>query len=174
LCCPGGLVVIVWPNNIPWLEGRGYTYRSFEGYIELEFSSLEEALEIGAVFYPQAVAEIRRRGERRVPYDVLGVNLLATSLRTRGEITCAITPRPWHGRTPEAEVGRESLMTAISPHFGPGAGPRGSVLARPRRSSCPNAAGPWSTSRGTWKSDLSAQIASKTALSAVFDANIRS
>jgi SAM-dependent methyltransferase len=74
LCSPGGLVVIVWPNNIPWLEGHGYTYRSFEGYIELEFPSLEEALEIGAVFYPQAVAEIRRRGERRVPYDVLGVN----------------------------------------------------------------------------------------------------
>jgi SAM-dependent methyltransferase len=74
LCAPGGLVVIVWPNNIPWLEGRGYTYRSFEGYIELEFPSLEEALEIGAVFYPQAVAEMRRRGERRVPYDVLGVN----------------------------------------------------------------------------------------------------
>jgi SAM-dependent methyltransferase len=74
LCAPGGLVVIVWPNNIPWLEGRGYTYRSFEGYLELEFSSLEEALEIGAVFYPQAVAEIRRRGHGRVPYDVLGVN----------------------------------------------------------------------------------------------------
>ena len=74
LCSPGGLVVIVWPNNIPWLEGHGYTHRSFEGYIELEFPSLEEALEIGAVFYPQAVDEIRRRGERRVPYEVLGVN----------------------------------------------------------------------------------------------------
>ena len=74
LCSPGGLIVVVWPNNVPWLEGRGYTYRSFGGDIELEFSSLEEALEIGAVFYPQALAEIRRRGERRVPYDVLGVN----------------------------------------------------------------------------------------------------
>ena len=74
LCTPGGLIVIVWPNNVPWLEGHGYTYESFEGCLELEFPSLEEALEIGAVFYPQAAVEIRRRGEGRVPYDVVGVN----------------------------------------------------------------------------------------------------
>jgi hypothetical protein len=26
------------------------------------------------IFYPGAVAEVRRRGRRRVPYDVLGMN----------------------------------------------------------------------------------------------------
>jgi len=33
---------------------------------------------------PQAVAEMRRRGERRVPYDVLGVNPSSLTSRTRG------------------------------------------------------------------------------------------
>jgi hypothetical protein len=40
----------------------------------VELTSLEEAVELTEVFYPSAVAEVRRRGARQVPYQVLGVN----------------------------------------------------------------------------------------------------
>jgi hypothetical protein len=40
----------------------------------VEFASLEEAAELTEVFYPSAVAEVRRRGARQVPYEVLGIN----------------------------------------------------------------------------------------------------
>jgi SAM-dependent methyltransferase len=74
VCRPGGRVVIVWPNNVGWLAAHGYRYASFAGEMFVEFASLEEAVELTEVFYPSAVAEVRRRGARQVPYDVLGVN----------------------------------------------------------------------------------------------------
>jgi hypothetical protein len=40
----------------------------------MEFASVEEAIELAWIFYPQAVDEIRRRGDRHVPYELLGVN----------------------------------------------------------------------------------------------------
>lgn len=74
VCRPGGRVVIVWPNNVGWLASHGYRYASFAGEMFMEFPSVEEAVELTEVFYPSAVAEVRRRGARRVPYEVLGVN----------------------------------------------------------------------------------------------------
>jgi hypothetical protein len=74
VCKPGGCVVIVWPNNLDWLAARGYQYQSFAGAMFAEFASREEAIELTEIFYPQAAATVRRRGLRRVPYDVLGVN----------------------------------------------------------------------------------------------------
>jgi SAM-dependent methyltransferase len=74
VAAPGGLVVIVWPNHLDWLRERGYRYLSFPGEMAMEFSSVEEALELAAVFHPDAVAEIRRRGSPRVPYEVVGIN----------------------------------------------------------------------------------------------------
>jgi SAM-dependent methyltransferase len=74
VCRPGGRVVIVWPNNVGWLAAHGYRYASFAGEMFVEFASLEEAVELTEVFYPSAVAEVRRRGARQVPYQVLGVN----------------------------------------------------------------------------------------------------
>lgn len=74
VCRTGGQVVIVWPNDVQWLTARGYRYRSFPGEMYMGFASLDEAVELAGVFYPDAVAEIRRRGDRRVPYDVVGVN----------------------------------------------------------------------------------------------------
>jgi len=71
-CAPGGLVVIVWPNHLEWLAWRGYRYVSFPGEMAMEFSSLEEAIEIAEVFYPDAVGPIRRSGSPRVPYPVVG------------------------------------------------------------------------------------------------------
>jgi SAM-dependent methyltransferase len=74
VCRPGGSVVIVWPNNLDWLAAHGYRYRCFAGEMWVEFASHEEAVELAEIFYPHAVAEVRRRGRRRVPYEVLGTN----------------------------------------------------------------------------------------------------
>jgi hypothetical protein len=40
----------------------------------MDFASPAEAVELATIFYPEAAAEIRARGERQVPYDLLGVN----------------------------------------------------------------------------------------------------
>ena len=74
VCRPGGRVVIIWPNNLDWLATHGYRYAGFAGEMFVEFASLDEAVELTGVFYPSAVAEVGRRGARRVPYEVLGVN----------------------------------------------------------------------------------------------------
>jgi len=74
VCAVGGRVVVVWPNHAEWLAEHGYTYESFTGRMWMEFASLEEAVELAEIFYPGAVAEIRRRGTPRVPYEALGVN----------------------------------------------------------------------------------------------------
>jgi SAM-dependent methyltransferase len=73
-CRPGGCVAIIWPNNIGWLAARDYQYASFAGPMTVDFASHREALELADIFYPHALQEIRRRGGRRVPYEVLGIN----------------------------------------------------------------------------------------------------
>jgi SAM-dependent methyltransferase len=74
VCRPGGCVAIIWPNNIEWLAARDYQYESFAGPMSVEFASHREAVELAEIFYPHAVAEVRCRGSRRVPYGVLGIN----------------------------------------------------------------------------------------------------
>jgi hypothetical protein len=74
VCAAGGMVVIVWPNHPQWLAAHGYRYLSFPGPMTMDFASPTEAVELAAIFYPHAVAAIKARGERQVPYDVLGVN----------------------------------------------------------------------------------------------------
>jgi SAM-dependent methyltransferase len=74
VAAPGGLVVIVWPNHLDWLRDHGYRHHSFPGEMAMEFRSLAEALELTAVFHPEALDEVRRRGSRLVPYEVVGVN----------------------------------------------------------------------------------------------------
>jgi SAM-dependent methyltransferase len=74
VCRPGGCVAIIWPNNIDWLTARGYQYVSFDGPMQVEFSSHKQAVELAEIFYPGAAEQIRRRGWRRVPFEVLGVN----------------------------------------------------------------------------------------------------
>lgn len=74
VCAAGGKVVVVWPNHLGWLAEHGYAHVSFPGEMALEFANLAEAVELATIFYPHAVAEIQKRGERRVPYEVLGVN----------------------------------------------------------------------------------------------------
>lgn len=74
VCRPGGRVAIIWPNNLDWLAARQYQYQSFGGPVAMEFASHREAVELAEIFYPHAVTEIRGRGSRRVPYQVLGIN----------------------------------------------------------------------------------------------------
>jgi SAM-dependent methyltransferase len=74
VCRPGGRVAIIWPNNLDWLIARGYQYVRFPGPMAAEFASHQEAVELARIFYPRAAAEVRRRGRRRVPYEVLGIN----------------------------------------------------------------------------------------------------
>jgi SAM-dependent methyltransferase len=75
VCRPGGRVVIVWPNEIPWLAAHGYRYVSFDdGEMYVEFASHQEAVELTEIFYPGGAEEVRRNRWRRVPYEALGIN----------------------------------------------------------------------------------------------------
>jgi len=74
VCRPGGCVAIIWPNHLDWLAARGYRYVSFPGPMSVEFSSCREAVELAEIFYPKAADAVRRRGERSVPFEVLGLN----------------------------------------------------------------------------------------------------
>jgi SAM-dependent methyltransferase len=74
VCTSFGTVAIVWPNHPEWLVENGYRYLSFPGEMAMDFASLDEAIELARVFYPEAVSEIQVRGERRVPYEILRVN----------------------------------------------------------------------------------------------------
>jgi SAM-dependent methyltransferase len=73
-CAPGGLVVVIWPDDPAWLVSRGFTHVEFPGEMAVSFGSAEEAVELARVFAPDAVGWIERTGSRRVPYDVLGTN----------------------------------------------------------------------------------------------------
>jgi SAM-dependent methyltransferase len=75
VCRPGGLVVVVWPNALPWLASHGYDHVTFDdGEMFVEFASPQEAADLTDIFYPRGGEQVRRHGWRRVPYDVLGVN----------------------------------------------------------------------------------------------------
>jgi ubiquinone/menaquinone biosynthesis C-methylase UbiE len=74
VCRPGGCVAIIWPNHLDWLTARGYRYISFPGPMFVEFGSYREAVELAGIFYPKAADAVRQRGERRVPFEMLGIN----------------------------------------------------------------------------------------------------
>jgi SAM-dependent methyltransferase len=74
VCRPGGCVVIIWPYNADWLADRGYRYVSFPGPMSIQFASHREAVYLTGIFFPGAVEEVRKRGSRRVPFEVLNIN----------------------------------------------------------------------------------------------------
>jgi SAM-dependent methyltransferase len=74
VCRPGGCVAIIWPNQLEWMATRGYQYVSFAGAMSVEFGSHPEAVELAGIFFPGAADEVRRRGRREVPFEVLGIN----------------------------------------------------------------------------------------------------
>jgi SAM-dependent methyltransferase len=73
-CAPGGLVVVIWPDDPAWLVARGFQHVVFPGEMTVEFADADEALELARVFAPDAVTWIDRTRSRRVPYEVLGSN----------------------------------------------------------------------------------------------------
>ena len=74
VCRPGGCVAIIWPNHLGWLTTRGYRHVSFPGPMSVEFSSYREAVELAEIFYPKAAGAVQQRGERKVPFEILGIN----------------------------------------------------------------------------------------------------
>jgi len=74
VCRPGGCVAIIWPNHLGWLSARGYRHVSFPGPMSVEFGSYADAVELAEIFYPKAAGEVRRLGNRTVPFEVLGIN----------------------------------------------------------------------------------------------------
>jgi SAM-dependent methyltransferase len=74
VCRPGGQVAIIWPNHLDWLAARGYRYVSFPGPMSVEFESHRDAVELAEIFYPKAADKVRRRRQRKVPFEVLGIN----------------------------------------------------------------------------------------------------
>jgi len=74
VCRPGGHVAIIWPNHVDWLAAHGYRYVSFGGPMSVEFDSYREAVELAEIFYPAAADEVRRRGCRKVPFELVGIN----------------------------------------------------------------------------------------------------
>jgi SAM-dependent methyltransferase len=74
VCRPDGCVAIVWPNNVAWLEARGYRHVSFPGEMSVEFETPKDAVELTEIFFPRAAAEVRRHATRRVSFDTLRIN----------------------------------------------------------------------------------------------------
>jgi len=71
---PGGLVVVVWPDDPAWLVARGFVHVVFPGEMAVDFGDAAEAAELARIFAPAAVEWIERTGSSRVPYEVLGTN----------------------------------------------------------------------------------------------------
>ena len=74
VCAPGGVIAVVWPNHLDWLNAHGYTHVTFPGEMWMEFRNAEEAIEITRIFYPHAAETVRAQNKARVSYDLLGVN----------------------------------------------------------------------------------------------------
>jgi SAM-dependent methyltransferase len=73
-CAPGGLVVVIWPDDPGWLVARGFVHVEFPGDMAVTFADSAQAVELTRVFAPDAVGWIERSGSARVPYEVLGTN----------------------------------------------------------------------------------------------------
>jgi SAM-dependent methyltransferase len=74
VCAPGGVMVVVWPNHLEWLNAHGYTHLAFPGRMWMEFRNAAEAIELTEIFYPHAADDVRARGDARVGYETVGVN----------------------------------------------------------------------------------------------------
>ena len=73
-CAPGGLIVVVWPNGLPWLDRHGFTRVEFSGPMAVDFGTMADALELTRIFYPDALDDVRLHDSPRVPYEMLGMN----------------------------------------------------------------------------------------------------
>jgi SAM-dependent methyltransferase len=74
VCSPAGQIVLVWPSDVEWLRAHGFEYVSFPGEMSIAFATVDEALTIARIFYPDAVDAIADRGRATIDYDLLGMN----------------------------------------------------------------------------------------------------
>jgi SAM-dependent methyltransferase len=72
-CAPGGLVVLIWPSDVAWLQAHGFDHVEFEGPMTVEYASVEEAISLARIFYPDAVEEVAHRSSRFVDFTTLGM-----------------------------------------------------------------------------------------------------
>jgi SAM-dependent methyltransferase len=73
-CVPGGCIVVVWPDDAAWLRERGFEHVVFEGPMLVEYASVNEAVELARIFYPDAAAAVAGGGSRFVDFVTLGIN----------------------------------------------------------------------------------------------------
>ncbi len=73
-CAPGGLLVVVWPSEVPWWLARGFSHVVLEGPMLVEYASVEEAVALARIFYPGAATEVSARGSRFVDFVTLGLS----------------------------------------------------------------------------------------------------
>ncbi|MGH2707125.1 MAG: class I SAM-dependent methyltransferase [Actinomycetota bacterium] len=72
VCAPGGMIAIVWPTEVEWFTERGFEHVAFDGAMELDYGSREQAREICSIFYPWAIDSVREDG--RLSYEAVGMN----------------------------------------------------------------------------------------------------
>ena len=73
-CAPGGLLVAVWPGDVAWWLAHGFEHVVFEGPMLVEYFSVDEAVALARIFYPDAAAEVSARGSRLVDFLTLGMS----------------------------------------------------------------------------------------------------
>lgn len=77
---PGGMIIIIWPNenDLGWFLGEGFTYEALpiNKGMSIHFRSLGSAMRMMKRFYKKNINAMRyllRSGKPEVPYSVLGV-----------------------------------------------------------------------------------------------------
>ena len=73
-CALGGLLVVIWPGDVPWLHARGFEHVEFEGPMLVEYESVEEAAALARIFYPDAAGAVTARQSRFVDFTTLGMS----------------------------------------------------------------------------------------------------
>jgi SAM-dependent methyltransferase len=73
-CAPGGLLVLVWPGDSAWLGTRGFEHVVFEGPMLVEYRSVEEAVTLARIFYPEAAPAVAAAGSRFVDFNTLRIS----------------------------------------------------------------------------------------------------
>jgi SAM-dependent methyltransferase len=71
---PGGRIVIIWPEDIPWFASHSFQCADFPaGRLAISFPTLEDGLRAARRFYtPSAVQYLERTGLPELPFSVVG------------------------------------------------------------------------------------------------------
>jgi SAM-dependent methyltransferase len=70
-CALGGLLVVIWPGDVSWLRARGFEHVVFEGPMLVEYRSVDEAVALARIFYPDAVDAVTERQSRFLDFTTL-------------------------------------------------------------------------------------------------------